>query len=58
MKCAFLASCLFFALAVSAAEPSIYHDGWIDLDKNGKKDIYEDPAAAGPKTPLLICSSG
>ena len=21
----------------------IYHDGWIDLNKNGKKDIYEDP---------------
>jgi beta-glucosidase len=43
MKHAFLAGCLFFALAVSAAEPSIYHDGWIDLNKNGKKDIYEDP---------------
>lgn len=23
---------------------SIYHKGWIDLDKNGKKDIYEDAA--------------
>lgn len=22
--------------------PSIYHKGWIDLNKNGKKDIYED----------------
>ena len=22
---------------------SIYHQGWIDLNKNGKKDIYEDP---------------
>ncbi len=22
---------------------SIYHDGWIDFNKNGKKDIYEDP---------------
>ena len=21
---------------------NIYHDGWIDLNKNGKKDIYED----------------
>src|SRR5271156_4837676 len=38
------ASCLLFALVVSAAEPSIYHDGWIDLDKNGKKDVYEDPS--------------
>jgi beta-glucosidase len=44
MKHAFLASCLFFALAVSAAEPSIYHDGWIDLNKNGRRDVYEDPA--------------
>ena len=23
----------------------IYHDGWIDLNKNGRKDIYEDPTA-------------
>src|SRR6267154_4661185 len=22
----------------------IYHDGWIDLNKNGKQDIYEDQA--------------
>ena len=22
----------------------IYHDGWIDLNKNGRKDIYEDPS--------------
>lgn len=22
----------------------IYHEGWIDLNKNGRKDIYEDPA--------------
>ena len=25
-------------------ERSIYHGNWIDLNKNGKKDIYEDPA--------------
>ena len=24
--------------------PTIYHDGWIDLNKNGKKDPYEDPS--------------
>lgn len=23
---------------------SIYHKGWIDLNKNGKEDIYEDPS--------------
>ncbi len=22
----------------------IYHDGWVDFNKNGKKDIYEDPS--------------
>ncbi len=26
-------------------ENSIYHDGWIDFNKNGKKDIYEDSSA-------------
>jgi beta-glucosidase len=29
--------------AVAGETNSIYHDGWIDLDKNGKKDVYEDP---------------
>jgi beta-glucosidase len=24
---------------------SIYHDGWIDFNKNGVKDVYEDPSA-------------
>ncbi len=28
---------------VVAAPASIYHKGWIDFNKNGKKDIYEDP---------------
>jgi beta-glucosidase len=23
----------------------IYHSGWIDLNKNGRKDVYEDPQA-------------
>lgn len=25
------------------ARKNIYHKGWIDFNKNGKKDIYEDP---------------
>lgn len=33
-----------FAQQFRPAMKSIYHDGWIDLNKNGKKDIYEDPA--------------
>ena len=24
--------------------PEIYHAGWIDLNKNGTRDVYEDPA--------------
>ncbi len=27
------------------AKKEIYHKGWIDLNKNGVKDVYEDPAA-------------
>ena len=45
------------ALAVSPPPPvnadgdpagqkkEIYHQGWIDLNKNGRMDIYEDPKA-------------
>jgi beta-glucosidase len=29
--------------------PSIYHHGWIDLDKNGKMDVYEDPSQPIPR---------
>ena len=25
--------------------PGIYKKGWIDFNKNGVKDIYEDPSA-------------
>lgn len=36
---------LFFLLIFLSfkTDPSIYKNGWIDLNKNGKKDIYEDP---------------
>ncbi|WON97049.1 glycoside hydrolase family 3 N-terminal domain-containing protein [Sphingobacterium sp. UGAL515B_05] len=30
-------------LHCSAQHINIYHKGWIDFKKNGKKDIYEDP---------------
>jgi beta-glucosidase len=43
---AFIASFLFFnssyAQTFQPKMKSIYHKGWIDLNKNGKKDIYED----------------
>ena len=30
---------------VSAQKADIYHEGWIDFNKNGTKDVYEDPKA-------------
>lgn len=39
-----LTGCLL-AWGANAADPAaIYHHGWIDLDKNGKMDVYEDPS--------------
>ena len=46
---------LLFAFTASAADASIYHDGppspsastrqsWIDLNRNGKRDVYENPS--------------
>jgi beta-glucosidase len=33
------------AFTVAAGDvSSIYHDGWIDFNKNGKMDVYEDPS--------------
>jgi beta-glucosidase len=29
----------------ATAKKNIYFSGWIDLNKNGKKDVYEDPTA-------------
>lgn len=29
----------------TTAKKAIFHDGWIDLNKNGRMDVYEDPHA-------------
>ncbi|HET8830266.1 MAG TPA: glycoside hydrolase family 3 N-terminal domain-containing protein, partial [Pelobium sp.] len=35
---------VFFTSVCAAQKPTkIYKNGWIDLNKNGKKDVYEDP---------------
>jgi beta-glucosidase len=40
-----VAGLLLFAFVAAASDTnSIYHAGWIDLNKNGKKDAYEDPS--------------
>src|SRR5271167_2183399 len=44
MKFGIFAGCVLSAFVASAADSSIYHDGWIDLNKNGKRDVYEDPS--------------
>ena len=40
-----VASLLFCTQATGAMQDGIYHKGWIDFNKNGKMDIYEDPGA-------------
>lgn len=42
----FTAICLGICVAFSghAQKKEIYYKGWIDFNKNGRKDIYEDPA--------------
>jgi beta-glucosidase len=30
--------------ATATGTSSIYHQGWIDFDKNGRMDVYEDPS--------------
>ncbi len=37
--------CAAAALPLAAQNASIYKEGWIDFNKNGVKDIYEDPTA-------------
>ncbi|MET4141338.1 glycoside hydrolase family 3 N-terminal domain-containing protein [Pedobacter sp. UYP1] len=39
----FVFFCTLFLCLSFKKDPSIYKRGWIDLNKNGKKDIYEDP---------------
>ena len=34
-----------FAAKKPVKSSKIYHKGWIDLNKNGKMDVYEDPSA-------------
>ncbi|BDD02784.1 glycoside hydrolase family 3 N-terminal domain-containing protein [Aureibacter tunicatorum] len=43
MKIRLLAFCLLISTAGFAQNADMYQKGWIDFNKNGKKDIYEDP---------------
>ena len=33
-------------ISIAQTKPKIYNKGWIDFNKNGKKDVYEDPLAS------------
>ncbi|AMR33837.1 glycosyl hydrolase [Mucilaginibacter sp. PAMC 26640] len=35
---------LSLAVSASAQQKNIYHKGWVDFNKNGKMDVFEDPA--------------
>ena len=39
----FLLFIAFHSQTTQAQVKSIYHEGWIDFNKNGKMDIFEDP---------------
>ncbi len=36
---------LLLITGIASAAPKIYHKGWIDFNKNGKMDLYENPKA-------------
>jgi beta-glucosidase len=42
MRIFFIISWIFISTGVLAQSNAIYKNGWIDYNKNGKKDIYED----------------
>ncbi len=46
MKKQVLLVCMILGIHIAPSftqqNKNIYHDGWIDLNKNGKKDVYED----------------
>src|SRR6185437_10428220 len=44
MKRAFFLVGIIFAMNALGTVPGMYHEGWVDFNKNGVKDIYEDPA--------------
>ncbi|MGZ3765716.1 MAG: glycoside hydrolase family 3 N-terminal domain-containing protein [Mucilaginibacter sp.] len=43
-KLSFLLPLLLLTLYTSAQQKNIYHKGWVDFNKNGKMDVFEDPS--------------
>ncbi|MDU1903386.1 MAG: glycoside hydrolase family 3 N-terminal domain-containing protein [Dysgonomonas sp.] len=46
MKLLFLSLSFLCALTAFPQKKNMYQKGWVDFNKNGKKDIYEDPTAS------------
>ncbi|MDR1342470.1 MAG: glycoside hydrolase family 3 C-terminal domain-containing protein [Prevotellaceae bacterium] len=47
MKTLYFLSIFLLASAAALSQPKkIYQNGWVDFNKNGKKDTYEDPKAS------------
>src|SRR6185312_10461967 len=44
MKTLLTLACCFASLFSIAQTKNIYHKGWIDFNKNGRMDLYEDPS--------------
>jgi beta-glucosidase len=44
MKKVLLPTLLLFSLNTFAQQKNIYHKGWVDFNKNGKMDVFEDPS--------------
>ena len=42
-KLPLLLPALAIALSASAQQKNIYHKGWVDFNKNGRMDVFEDP---------------
>jgi beta-glucosidase len=43
-KLSLLLPLLGLAISASAQQKNIYHKGWVDFNKNGRMDIFEDPS--------------
>src|SRR3974390_2693534 len=49
MKIGLLLSSCLCGIVASAAEPFFDHSGWTDLNRNGRKEVYEDSAQSVAK---------
>ena len=51
------AAAMCLSVYSAAKQPSIYRKGWIDFNKNGRMDVYENPLCQWTKG-STTCSHG